>query len=425
VTWLVRHGAEAGTTTLLVDAVAAADWWQGRPFAWLAGERAAVRDLRRHLIEERGMAKEDIDFTGYWRRGEVVALEADGSVPDPERSMTPFETLHELTELVPPIAIRTVVELGVPELISRGVTGVAELARRTGTDERALGKLLRYLQTIDLMTETAPGHYRLAAVGEVLTNEPTVDYLDPAGVSGREMLGILGLTESIRTGRPSYASVTGQTFAEVRTDQDYEDRYLERRAEFAVSLAVSIAESDLLGGIGHLVIHADGAAAQASEFVAAHPDLRVTICALPAQADWLRRDLPASIPDAQQRSRVDVLEQSVFEPGPAADAVFMSHALKALPDADAAHALQRASQNLLPGGRVLLVEDTFDTEELDEHDGEADLLALTVHGSGLRTEAELRAVIARAGLDRRTTHTVGWGTSVHELVRADTPADGA
>jgi NADPH-dependent ferric siderophore reductase len=408
VTWLVRDNA----TTLLVDAVRDCAWWDGRPYAWLAGEQTTVRDLRRHLVEDRGVPKEDVGFTGYWRRGEVVALEDDAAVPDPGKTRTPFERLHDLTELIAPVAIRTAVELGVPELISRGVTGVAELATKVGADERALGKLLRYLHTLDVLTATGPNHYDLTPVGEVLTVEFVAGALHPAGVVGREMLGIRGLTESIRTGRAAYASVTGQTFAEVRAEQDYEDRYLERLALFQATLAEPIATSDILKGVRHLVLHSGGAAAQAREFVAAHPDLRVTIC---AQADWLRRDLPATIPDEQQRARVGVVEQSVFEPGPAADAVFIIRAFKALPDADAAHALRRAAENLLPGGRMLLVEDLFDTDDLDEHDGEADLLALAVHGSGLRTAAELDAVITRAGLARSATHTVGWGATVHEL----------
>ncbi|WP_433220978.1 SIP domain-containing protein [Dactylosporangium sp. CS-047395] len=415
VTWLVRDGAGAGTTTLLVDAVRNTGWWDGRVFAWVAGERTAVRDLRRHLVEERGVAKEDVEFIGYWRRGEVVALETDGAVPDPEKTKTPFEKLHDLTELVAPIAIRTAVELGLPELISRGVTGVEDLAVKADADARALGKLLRYLHALDVLTETAPGHYGLTPVGEVLTVEFMVDALHPAGVGGRERLGIHGLTESIRTGRPSYASVTGQTYAEVRAEQDYEDRYLERLAKFQSALAESIATSGILSGVGHLVLHSGGAGTQAGEFVAVHEDLRVTICALPAQADWLRRDLPDTIPDERQRARVGVAEQSVFEPSPAADAVFIIRALKSLPDADAAHALRRAAENFRPGGRVLLVEETFDLDDLDEHDGEADLLALCVHGSGVRTAAELDAVIGRAGLVRTRTHTVGWGTTVHEL----------
>lgn len=404
----------------LVEAVRSCTWWAGTPFAWLAGEQATVRDLRRHLVEDRGVSRQDIDFSGYWRRGEVVALETDGAVPDPARTRTPMETMHDLTELVAPLAIRTAVELDLPELISRGVTAVGDMARRAGADERALRKLLRYLHSLDVLTETRPGHYDLTSVGEVLTVDFMVDHLHPAGVVGREMLGIRGLTESIRTGLPAYASVTGQTYAEARTDQDYEDRYLERLARFQAPLAEPIATSDILTGVRHLVLHSGGAGAQAREFVAAHPDLRITICALPAQADWLRRDLPDTLPDERQRARVGVVEQSVFEPGPAADAVFVIRAFRNLPDADAAHALRRAAENLLPGGRVLLVEDLFDTDDLEEHDGEADLLALTVHGSGLRTRAELDAVIARAGLARSATHTVGWGTTVHELTRAGT-----
>lgn len=419
VTWLARGGAEAGTTTLLVDAVRNSDWWDGRPYAWCAGERTAVRDLRRHLLEDRGMSKDDVETDGYWRRGEVVAVEGDEAVPDPERTVAPFDRLHEMVELVRPIAIRTAVELDVPELISRGVAGVAELAARSNSDERALGKLLRYLHAAGVLTETEPGCYGLTPVGEVLTLEFVADRLHPAGVGGREALGILGLTESIRTGRSAYASVTGQTFADVRAEQDYEDRYLDRLAGFQPALAEPIATSDLLTGVRHLVIHSGGAGAQAGAFVAAHPDLRVTICALSAQADWLRRDLPDTIPDERQRARVRVVEQSVFEPSPEADAVFVSRAFKTLVDADAAHALRRAAENLVSGGRVLLVEDTFGAGDPAEHDGEDDLIALTVHGAGLRTAAELDDVIARAGLARVATHTVGWGAAVHELVRAD------
>ncbi|GGX84150.1 siderophore-interacting protein [Streptomyces fructofermentans] len=420
VTWLVRPGAPAGNVSLLTETVRAARWWSGQAFAWLAGEHTAVRDIRRHLVEDRGMPKEDIDFAGYWRRSHVVALETDGAVPDPERTVTPFQRLHDLTELVAPIAIRTAVELGVPDLVSRGVTGVAELAAKAGADERALGKLLRYLHTLDVVTETEPGHYALTPVGDVLTLEFIADRLHSAGVVGREMLGIHGLTESLRTGRPAYASVTGQAFADVRAEQDYEDRHLERLAKFQPALAEPIATSDLLAGVQHLVIHSGGAGAHAREYVAAHENLRVTICALPAQADWLRRDLPATIPDERQRTRVGVLEQSVFEPGPAADAVLISRAFRTLPDADAAHALRRAAENLVPGGRVLLIEEVFDTDDLDEHDGEADLIGLVCHGSGLRTAAELDAVIARAGLTRRSAHTVGLGTTVHELLRSTT-----
>ncbi|ARI52550.1 siderophore-interacting protein [Streptomyces griseobrunneus] len=36
--------------------------------AWVAGEASVVRDLRRHLVGERRLPKEAVEFSGYWRR---------------------------------------------------------------------------------------------------------------------------------------------------------------------------------------------------------------------------------------------------------------------------------------------------------------------------------------------------------------------
>ncbi|MER6398607.1 siderophore-interacting protein [Kitasatospora sp. NPDC001603] len=63
--WVYRDGAAPGGP--LTDAVRAADLPGGTPFAWLAGEASAVRVIRRHLVEERGLAKASVEFAGYWR----------------------------------------------------------------------------------------------------------------------------------------------------------------------------------------------------------------------------------------------------------------------------------------------------------------------------------------------------------------------
>jgi NADPH-dependent ferric siderophore reductase len=68
ITWLVRADSPGRA---LLDAVrAAADLpAEGTPYAWLAGEARAVRELRRHLVGERGFDRSAVTFTGYWRRG--------------------------------------------------------------------------------------------------------------------------------------------------------------------------------------------------------------------------------------------------------------------------------------------------------------------------------------------------------------------
>ncbi|MGW2792843.1 siderophore-interacting protein [Streptomyces sp. NPDC001251] len=67
VNWLYRDGTSAGRSGRLVDAVREAEFLPGRPFAWLAGESGAVRALRRHLVDDRGLDKRSIEFSGYWR----------------------------------------------------------------------------------------------------------------------------------------------------------------------------------------------------------------------------------------------------------------------------------------------------------------------------------------------------------------------
>lgn len=68
ITWLHRDGKAAGDRGLL-DAVRAARWPAGQPYAWIAGESGAVKQLRRHLVSERGVDRAQVYFCGYWRHG--------------------------------------------------------------------------------------------------------------------------------------------------------------------------------------------------------------------------------------------------------------------------------------------------------------------------------------------------------------------
>ena len=63
--WLVRDEAAPPA----VEAVRAAVLPEGTPYAWIAGESSAVREVRRHLVRERGFDRGRVTFVGYWRRG--------------------------------------------------------------------------------------------------------------------------------------------------------------------------------------------------------------------------------------------------------------------------------------------------------------------------------------------------------------------
>jgi len=66
ITWL--HRASGGD---LADAVRALPWREGLVQAFVHGEAGFVRDLRRHLLDERGMRRDLLSISGYWRLGKT------------------------------------------------------------------------------------------------------------------------------------------------------------------------------------------------------------------------------------------------------------------------------------------------------------------------------------------------------------------
>ncbi len=415
ITWLHRGGAAPGTTTLLADAVMSAPWWPGEAYAWVAGESMCVKPIRRFLRETRGLPRERVDVTGYWRRDEVVTLADDPAVPDSEQIEEPFDVLHEMAELAPPFALRAAVTLGLPELMAQGTTDVGELAAASGADARAVGKLLRYLDALGVVERTPTGRFELTAVGDLLTEEFVVGVLDLKGAMGRQDLGFAGLVDAVRTGRASYGAVWGTDFARLRADADFEASFQGELSKYARFLAPALAEDPALAGASHVVVHSDGAGVIAGALVGAHEHLRVTIAGLPSQLAYLRDDLPSSLPDQAVRSRVDLLERSVFEVPPAADAVLLIRALDPHPDADAVRVLRQAAAGLTPGGAIVVVDHPLDEDSDDDHGPEEDLRNLVLYGTGHRTDAENRALFERAGLRLRATRTVGWGFTLHVL----------
>jgi NADPH-dependent ferric siderophore reductase len=63
--WVHRGDQAAGEP--LAEAVRAAELPAGPGQAWLAGESACVRDLRLHLLDDRGLDRRAVYATGYWR----------------------------------------------------------------------------------------------------------------------------------------------------------------------------------------------------------------------------------------------------------------------------------------------------------------------------------------------------------------------
>lgn len=68
VVWAQRNGRVPGEA--LVEALAALDWPEGEVFVYGGGEATSMRDVRRHVLNERGLERENLGMSGHWKRGQ-------------------------------------------------------------------------------------------------------------------------------------------------------------------------------------------------------------------------------------------------------------------------------------------------------------------------------------------------------------------
>lgn len=69
-TWLRRDGVPAGTSDLLVSAVANADWpAAGKVDVFAHGERGYMKGLRDVFFVQRGLERKQVSLSGYWAAG--------------------------------------------------------------------------------------------------------------------------------------------------------------------------------------------------------------------------------------------------------------------------------------------------------------------------------------------------------------------
>ncbi|MEV3872584.1 siderophore-interacting protein [Streptomyces sp. NPDC049906] len=417
-TWLSRDGAEPGTTTLLFDAVRAAPWWEGTVYAWAAGESGTLAPIRRWLREERGLSREQIDVTGYWRRPAPVgngaeaapAGHVEGGADEDEGTR-----FHELAEILPGFALRVAATIGLAAAFDDRPRTLAELAAATGAHPRGLAKLLRFLTALDVTETLDDGRHRLTGPGRELAEDHVAEAFDLDGLHARrELGGALSLLSAVRTGRGDHARWFGTDYARhLADDPALLLARTEHEAREAVYVADAVAAAPAFAELSTIAVAGPAPGNFADALVRAHPALHATVVALPSEIAALRRLFPA-------HERVDHEAGSPFgvRPEPV-DAVLLADVLPTLDDVDAVHVLRQAAASLRPGGRVLVFGDVLDPEVADEHDYEEDLVGFALHGGGAREDEEHRALFAAAGLRPVARTTVGWGYTLHTLAPRD------
>lgn len=399
ITWLYR--SENDGRSRLVDAVRAVQWRPGQPYLWVAGETLTIKPLRRWAKVDKEIPKEFVEITGYWRHRESAPA---GAAPATDESDV-IERLHEMTELLPPLAVRTGVTLGFFAAIDGGADTAAAVAADCGTDPAATAKLLRHLALLDLVAAD-DGRFTLTETGSLLADPDgfAARALHFDGIRTRMDTAFLGLPEAVRTGAPA----AGHGFADKENEPGFVDALHEAVSSWAVYRAPALPDAVDLAGVHTVAIYGEAAGVYADTLARLRPDLEICLAGLPAQNTRNIGDVAA---DRRERiGRVDTSEfTALAEP---VDLAVVVDVVDRHPDADARLLLGALGAS---ARRVVLVTDTLDPQTTDDHATEADLLNLCLYGSGRRTEDELSTLIADSGFGTPRFGALGWGSTVVEF----------
>ncbi len=405
VTWLFR--SENGGESRLVETVQAQPWREGRPYIWVAGETLTIKPLRRWARRERELPAEFVEIAGYWRHREVTSVVGDPELVDVAAEENAGAHIHELAELLPPLALRTAVTLGVFAAIDGGATTVDRLAAECGADPAALGKLLRHLATLDLLRRDGDG-YALTDAGSILADPDgfIAGALHFDSIHTRLDLAFLGLLDAVRTGAAT--GLEGMSFTERMREPRFAEDYHGEAAHDAVYRAAALPDAIDLDGVTSVAIVGEGAGVYADTLLRLRPGLRIRLVGLPSVLDRAFADVAD-----ERRGLVERVDASEFtalaEP---VDLALAVDVVDTLPDADARVLLGALTAS---AARVVVVTDLLDPQTSDEHDTEDDLRRLCLHGAGRRTAGELTALATAAGAGEPRTGPLGWGANVVEF----------
>ncbi|SCF64880.1 O-methyltransferase, partial [Streptomyces sp. Ncost-T6T-2b] len=313
------------------------------------------------------------------------------------------ERLHELTDLAPGFAIRAAVTLGLFDLVRDGVSGPAELARRTGAESSLLGALLTYLVAIGLLEADGDGHRLTAVSEELVEDDHSSDEYHLGGAQAAMDLSLAGLPHTLRTGEPGYRTAGGDRVATAMLA----DERLAGSARAAVEeearwVAPGVSGAYDWASVTSLTAGGHGVGTLVNALVKEYPALRVRITALPSELRVLREE----ILDTDVAPRVELIPRTGPVPH-GGSTVLVSRLLERLADEDAVLALSEAAGALPADGTLLLVEQTRPAGP-DEDTALQHLRLACLFGSGLRSQEELEALTERAGLRIHRREDVGW-----------------
>ncbi len=311
-----------------------------------------------------------------------------------ERQMPPKPLEYIYPGVVAAQAIHAAIKFRIPDLLSSGPKTVSELACSCDVHEPTLERLLRALTTIEMFVKTPDGRYGNSPLTEVLRSDHPLSLrsegmLLPASFMWRP----LGeLSESVRTGKPAFERLFGQSFF----------AYLEQHPEDAANFNRVMAQEIMwttpallraydFSRFKRLVDVGGGQGVFLRHVLAANPNMRGVLFDQPNVVGEAIQLLKGEV-----AARTEITGGSFFEEVPrGGDAYLLRKVLHDWEDEDALRILSNVRSAMGADGTLLLVEGLIDSAQSSA--GLMDLMMLVFFRGRERTEADFNSLLRSAG----------------------------
>ena len=336
---------------------------------------------------------------------------------EPGNTPPPVVLLRMMTGYWQAKALAVAAELGLADLLRVGPRTAASLAEICDDDADSLHRLLRALASVGVFVQTESGSFALTPMADLLRSDRPGSMRALARMYGSEQYEAWGgLLESVRDGAPAFDHAFGASyFAYLAAHPDASSIFNDAMTGWTAQLSDAVAAAYDFSGSGLVVDVGGGTGLLLATILQAAPALRGTLFELShvaEQADAYLRATPIG-------DRCTVVAGDFFDAVPGGGSFYaLAQILHDWDDGQCAKILRNCREAMLPGAKLLIIEQVIPPRNEPSLGKWLDLHMLVLLGGRERTEAEYASLLSAADLKLDRLIPTAAGASILEATAA-------
>jgi O-methyltransferase domain len=299
--------------------------------------------------------------------------------------------------------LNVALKLRIPDLIGDGIADVKTLAHKAGAHEDYLYRVLRVLESSQIVSRAHGRGYELTPAGQLLRRNvpgslaPALEWIaDPLHLSLYS-----NLQQSIVTGATTFDAVYGEPFFQWSTrKENAEEAAVFNNAMTSISemCIPAFLEAYPFGAFAKIVDVGGGHGAVLRAILKQHPEVKGTLAEMPS----LLPDARVAIANDGLAGRCEAAGCNFFEAVPSGgDLYFMKHIIHDWADEPAIRLLKNIRAVIPANGTLLLAEAVLEDSAAPHLGKLIDIEMIAFVGGKERTAEEFRQLLAAAGFALR------------------------